>query len=77
MVLVKSYNQKSHEQGENKPFSLSTILKVTRIHPFYALEIVYPPTPQQVKEIVGSTQDDLELARQQLQRLPLATKKQL
>ena len=54
-------------------FTLSQILAVAKVHPFYSLDVEYPPSPEEVQQIASQTQNEhVDLAR-----IPLVTKERL
>lgn len=54
-------------------YTLSQVLAVAKVHPFYSPDVEYPPSPEEVREIVKQTRnEDVDLTR-----IPLVTKEKL
>lgn len=54
-------------------YTLSQVLAVAKVHPFYSPDVEYPPSPEDVRQIVNQTRNqDVDLAR-----IPLVTKEKL
>ncbi|KAK6354408.1 hypothetical protein TWF730_008814 [Orbilia blumenaviensis] len=57
-------------------YSLKQVLAVAKVHPFYNSDIEYPPTPEEVSEIVKSINKE-DADGTNLSALPLSTKETL